>query len=651
MRILTYLIAASAVLYGLSANAQTKQVPSVIKSKIRLMDQNYPKEQETNLFDLRADYIPFPDSTITYNIKGESVGKTINKYNGNGDLTSKISYTRSNGVDKWIESERYTAQYDVSGKPITSERTIWDESKKAWIGSYKNLYAYNQSGQETLAEYYEWDAQANYWKGIYKFLTDYETGNQRIVSHQWDANTKSWKTYKRTENISEKVQYEEYWSSDGKWEPPTKREKSTLVNYDKSGLNITISEERLISKDENGNWDDDNPFKTVRYDSYAPYLTSWSAYNFKEYKISNDNMQRIESVNLTGYNGETFRIDFTYDNTINQVKSAVYYKEGNMIDNNQCVFDAQGRVVEVSRNLNYEGMVENSKYAYTYIRDSRETSSTESYLWDSSRKIFVRDSKNMYIHNDAGKTTMYQTYSWAENKWVLSSYTVYYPNAYTSDLEFEETESVGSDNKGAFAVGFNLPIDADVTGSFYITFPQGFVLDEVNTVLSDALSAKYTITITSQGGNTWFIEIKEATTGRSSLYAGSEYKKILTIAYNVDEETVKGDYDAEIKNLNFALSDGTILIEQERKVPITVERSATGNEQINADKIEVAMIGNVLRIDTPAAEYVQVFRINGENVFSVSKPIGEYVTTINGWSNGIYIITGSSGWSTKVLVK
>lgn len=619
-----------------------------IKPEIRRMDvREHPSRLRKGEMAMRADYKPFPDSTITYNLKGDPIGKAFYEYDANGNEISYKEYKKNEATNDWYESFRRISTYTADGYFLSEEVSEWDENLQMWIGDYRYTYVRNSSGATISYEYDIWDYQRNTWKGSTKNTFD----NSITTTYNWDSNINDWVFYERIEYVSDNVRYEQYWDSElNKWGDQLKIESKTILNYNKSGVQIILNKENWVSKDDAGNWDENNPMVFVNYSFYS--LTGWNASFYVTYDVSYDNAGNIKSVKLSDMGDNTFTTTFAYNYTVNKANSNKVYINNDLIDNYNCVYDNLGRMTELSRNLNYNGDVEDYKYAYTYIGDSNTSNSVETYLWDSNKKVFVEESKDMYTYNADGSVVMYQTYSWAETKWVLSSYTIYYPNNYTSDLEFEETNPVGSNNQGAFTVGFDLPQDADVTGSFYITFPDGFVLDEENTALSDELSQKYSITITKQEGkNTWFVEIKDAATANAPAYRASSYKKILTVAFTVDEGIEKGDYTAEINNLNFLLSDGTMLIENQRDITLTVDRDETAIKQLAADKVNVFASGELLSISTPDIETVNVYNICGESVHTAQKAAGIYTVSVTGWKKGIYIVTGSKGWARKVLIQ
>jgi hypothetical protein len=77
--------------------------------------------------------------------------------------------------------------------------------------------------------------------------------------------------------------------------------------------------------------------------------------------------------------------------------------------------------------------------------------------------------------------------------------------------------------------------------------------------------------------------------------------------------------------------------------------NSTDNAQIAAGKVYVATHNDLLIVDSPNRETVTVYAINGTIHLQAVKEQG-YDTFAAKLPNGVFIVTGSSGW-TKKLVK
>ncbi len=216
-----------------------------------------------------------------------------------------------------------------------------------------------------------------------------------------------------------------------------------------------------------------------------------------------------------------------------------------------------------------------------------------------------------------------------------------------SQLVTEEIEIVGFNNEGKFEIGFCLPSNATLTGSFLLQFPEGVTLDMEQTLLSDELSKNFDLVITPQKNNTWLLEIKAKSL--KSLTETGTYQTIMDIAYLVDPALEKGTYEALIKDLDFELNDGTHIIEQERAVNIEVFRYGTAIDKINSGKGSIHLSGQNLVVDTENAESIEIYSVSGVKLYSGSKAAGKAEINISGLPQGVLIIRGGSGWTTKVV--
>ena len=73
----------------------------------------------------------------------------------------------------------------------------------------------------------------------------------------------------------------------------------------------------------------------------------------------------------------------------------------------------------------------------------------------------------------------------------------------------------------------------------------------------------------------------------------------------------------------------------------------TSNTPLSLCNIHASYTGGTLSIDSPSAETIRVYSLNGSLVYTATKGEGGVVFLVN-LSSGIYIVTGSSGWSMKV---
>ena len=79
------------------------------------------------------------------------------------------------------------------------------------------------------------------------------------------------------------------------------------------------------------------------------------------------------------------------------------------------------------------------------------------------------------------------------------------------------------------------------------------------------------------------------------------------------------------------------------------EDDPTANIPLVASDVSVSYAVGVLYVDSPRPETLKVYSLTGTLFYTAPKSEGKAVFTPN-LPNGIYIVTGSSGWSVKVVV-
>ena len=82
-----------------------------------------------------------------------------------------------------------------------------------------------------------------------------------------------------------------------------------------------------------------------------------------------------------------------------------------------------------------------------------------------------------------------------------------------------------------------------------------------------------------------------------------------------------------------------------------IERSPTANLYLNEEKVNAIFTNGKLVVDSPYSETIRAYNTAGSLVFSTEKKEGKITYPFSNQQGGIYIVTGSSGWSVKVLKK
>jgi hypothetical protein len=192
-----------------------------------------------------------------------------------------------------------------------------------------------------------------------------------------------------------------------------------------------------------------------------------------------------------------------------------------------------------------------------------------------------------------------------------------------------------------------MPSDVPFEGSFYLELPEGFILDEEATSLTDLLSGSYELIITQINENTWLFTIVPASL-RS--YRNVEYIDILNIVYNISESIDAGSYNATITGFEFDFEDGTMISADEITVPVTVNGDYVGIHNPGLKQVNVNIKDNYLHIDSPYEEIIRIYSANGILLYTQEKSKGEVYFNINTVKDNILVVTGSYGWVRKMMV-
>jgi len=81
-----------------------------------------------------------------------------------------------------------------------------------------------------------------------------------------------------------------------------------------------------------------------------------------------------------------------------------------------------------------------------------------------------------------------------------------------------------------------------------------------------------------------------------------------------------------------------------------VERETVANEQVSFEDVKVSYVDKMLIIDSPYIETLKIYSISGTLANTIEKNEGRVDYSVR-LPYGVYIVTGSSGWSIKILTK
>lgn len=211
-----------------------------------------------------------------------------------------------------------------------------------------------------------------------------------------------------------------------------------------------------------------------------------------------------------------------------------------------------------------------------------------------------------------------------------------------------------ANNNGRIIFSLLLPDDVSFTGSFKMELPSGFyVLEDSVNMLAPYNAADTIIAVKEPNGNVWNFTVipKPVTTNAVRLRAGTALKPIASIAYTVaDSLNDKTDvYSVLFKDIQFELSDQTEIEETLITVPIKVYVNPTSNDVFDTPSAEkVYLKDNQLYVHSPKAETIYIYSLNGSLLAVKEKSEGSFVLGVN-VQEKVLIVSGSSGWSQKVL--
>ena len=255
------------------------------------------------------------------------------------------------------------------------------------------------------------------------------------------------------------------------------------------------------------------------------------------------------------------------------------------------------------------------------------------------------DSKGRIVYSESVGTTCTSS-----GCYKLTYYIWYYSDGRTPNATVENNNPIGNNNLGGFDLDVNIPADSISNGSITVTFPEGFTLDAANSKLTIDFTGKFELKITKQENNSWLFEINPKTLRSASLRAG-EAKRMLHVAYKVDEKKKRGTYDIMVNSILFETKGGNYIPEPAITVSAAVNRWGVGNELVNALSPTVYISNQTIYIQAESAEQIVIYSITGNKLYETTIQAGLNTINANHFPQGILFVKGSSGWVNKLIVK
>jgi Flp pilus assembly protein protease CpaA len=202
------------------------------------------------------------------------------------------------------------------------------------------------------------------------------------------------------------------------------------------------------------------------------------------------------------------------------------------------------------------------------------------------------------------------------------------------------------DNQGLIEIALEIPVNEEFNITFSVSLPLGFVLNQQATSLTSDLLSRYQLSITPDGRGGWLFTV----TPKMSVRSGSDavYRKVVDIVYEIPTVVQPGDYEVKLQDVDLTTAGGTTVHQDEIAVPVTVAE-ATGNGFAAAAQLSVWYAAGQLTVDSQSAEQITIYTPVGIAVYRSQKTSGQAVFHTGSLPSGVLIVTGSSGWTRKIV--
>ena len=218
-------------------------------------------------------------------------------------------------------------------------------------------------------------------------------------------------------------------------------------------------------------------------------------------------------------------------------------------------------------------------------------------------------------------------------------------NVTNQDVKVTEEQQVGVDGIGKMVLSLMVPENSLFSGTFQLKLPDGILLNVDSTRLAGDLATQLSLTIEQGADSSWLFTIEPlALRSLTDLV----YAPIVEIAYTVDETVPAGRHQAVINDLFFEFDDGTTISQDSLQVTITV-LNQTGINKLSGGAYAYLNKGR-LYIQSPVAETIHVYSINGVLLYNFKKPAGSMNYPIDRSKGSILIVKGLSIGTKKLIM-
>ncbi|MDR2388323.1 MAG: BACON domain-containing protein [Tannerellaceae bacterium] len=217
-------------------------------------------------------------------------------------------------------------------------------------------------------------------------------------------------------------------------------------------------------------------------------------------------------------------------------------------------------------------------------------------------------------------------------------------------LETEEPPYAEAGGLTSIDLSFNLPSSDAFEIRFDLSLPRGFILDEESTSLSPDLSSSYDLSVEADplDASRWFFRVYPETSTRAA--SPDVYRRVLTLGCRIDPSLEIGYYGINIEEVTLRnLTENTTFSQGNLYTHVWVTQATTTATDTPVLSGNVSCRDEVLRVDTPETERISIYSPSGGLLYRVQKGVGAVLYRIDRLPRGVLLVSGSSGWSTKVI--
>jgi hypothetical protein len=270
-----------------------------------------------------------------------------------------------------------------------------------------------------------------------------------------------------------------------------------------------------------------------------------------------------------------------------------------------------------------------SSLDFTAIGGSKQISVTSNVSWTVSKEgswmtvntVSHSGNNTITVTTAANTTTSRRTATVTVSGGSLTHTITVTQEAGQQQIVVEPEQPKGG--RGVIDIRPQLPINEKFTIVFIFHLPVGFHLDEAATSLIAELLADYELLITPNGANSWRFVIRPKTAVAPRAAGDMTYRQLLHIVYTMDETVGNGNYEMSLNDIDLTLNSGQVIHQDEINIPVRIDD--VSNATVSAT--DVRYFNSRLYVNTPPAERITVYSLDGRMIYQVQKQPG--IATFN----------------------